>query len=175
MILDGSTLNLETVGVEVLGFTLNLNDVFEKFLRAAVRESLGLSHTVLRDSWTGELHLDSTHRVGLEPDIAARQGNRWLFAADAKYKTDARGIGKQPDLYQLLAYATAMRLPEAALIYADGPSLAPIVDVLGSDIRLRVEHLDLGRAPEGILQQVRLIAQRLVRGPASASGRAFAR
>ncbi|MFG2286192.1 hypothetical protein ACGFOU_09035 [Streptomyces sp. NPDC048595] len=43
-----------------------------------------------------------------------------LAVADAKYKAEKRGGYPDADLYQMLAYCTALGLPEGHLIYAKG-------------------------------------------------------
>lgn len=161
LILDGASLNVDAGQVTVTGFTLRLADVFERFLRVAVRQALGLPPDVLRDAWDGELFFDTRHQVRLLPDLAARNGNRWLFAADAKYKIDGQGTGRNDDLYQLFAYATAMKLRDATLIYAQGPTPASALSVAETKVTLHVEHLDLETSPDDILRQVNRIASRL--------------
>lgn len=67
------------------------------------------------------LHLVRLRPVqcGGRPHLGVRVGGRWRFVGDVKYKRDA-GPGHEADLCQLLAYVTAMGLPEATLIYAQG-------------------------------------------------------
>ena len=81
---------------------------------------------------------------------------RWLFVGDIKYKRDP-GTGKDSDLYQLLAYATATRLPEATLIYADGPPGTGYHLVKHSGVQLRLTRLDLTRSPQEVLSQLEAV------------------
>lgn len=53
------------------------------------------------------LHLDRQAIVALEPDPSLWKGGRCRFVGDVKYKRDTGG-GHNDDLYQLLAYATAL-------------------------------------------------------------------
>ncbi len=94
-------------------------------------------------SWLSTLH----GRVKLKPDLGYRTANGWQFIGDVKYKRDDSGSGTNPDLYQLLAYATATRLPEATLIYADGPPTPRHHVVPTAGVTLNVRHLDLTQEP----------------------------
>jgi len=66
------------------------------------------------------LVLDKLGRIRLEPDISWWDGQACTFVGDVKYKRiTAEGV-KHPDIYQLLAYATAANLPTGLLVYAAG-------------------------------------------------------
>lgn len=75
---------------------------------------------------------------------------------DVKYKRDT-GPGYEADLYQLLAYATATGLPEATLVYAQGPQSPMAHEVRHAGKRLHLRHLDLSAPPQKVLRQVRNI------------------
>ena len=56
--------------------------------------------------------------VAIKPDLLFRSGGSPRLVADIKYKlTDEAASGRHPDYYQLLAYTTALDLPEGMLIY----------------------------------------------------------
>ena len=72
--------------------------------------------------------LDEERRLTIKPDLVFRSGGSPRFVADIKYKlTDEAAGGRHADYYQLLAYTTALDLPEGVLIYClnanrpDGP------------------------------------------------------
>src|SRR5206468_250438 len=50
-------------------------------------------------------------------------GGEKVYVADSKYKMTTDGFGREADYYQLLAYTTALMLPEGLLVYCqhDGP------------------------------------------------------
>ncbi len=89
-----------------------MNRLFERFVVRALREALGADDRTLSSG--GGTTLDERGRIRLEPDLS------WwphgTFVGDVKYKRDDRVAN--PDLYQLLAYATAFDLPGGLLIYA---------------------------------------------------------
>jgi 5-methylcytosine-specific restriction enzyme subunit McrC len=74
---------------KALGTTVlfDMNEVFEDFVRAALREKLELT---VRQFPSGDdaprLFLDRAHRVALEPDLSWWDGNVCQFIGDVKYK-----------------------------------------------------------------------------------------
>jgi 5-methylcytosine-specific restriction enzyme subunit McrC len=99
------------------------------------------------------LTLDDSDRIDLQPDLAARACGRWTFVGDIKYKRDA-GQGQNADLYQLLAYATAARLSEGTLIYAEGSSGETEHWVRYAEVLMHVRRLNLAQPPREVLQQL---------------------
>jgi hypothetical protein len=102
-----------------------------------------------------------------EPDFAWWRGSRCLFVGDAKYKQTAEG--RLADLYQLLAYCTAARLPEGLLLYAEqtgGPSVhvvrhgGPILRVEAMDLEAPVAAIE--RRCDEVAAEVRTMAARNV-------------
>jgi 5-methylcytosine-specific restriction enzyme subunit McrC len=80
---------------------------------------------------------------------------------DVKYKrVNAAGI-KHPDLYQLLAYTIAADLPCGLLVYAAGEGEPITHEVVEVEKRLEVVTLDLSGGPDEILEQVRVVADRI--------------
>ncbi|SDD26341.1 McrC family protein [Auraticoccus monumenti] len=156
VVLGGSMLDVKGGQVRAPGFTLRLFDVFEQFVRTALQEASGLPNSDFSVGDSG-LRLDEQDQVVLKPDLAVRSAGRWCFVGDVKYKRD-RGEGQGADLYQLLAYATATNLPDATLIYADGPTGPRHHVVQHAGTRLHLRHLDLSRRPEEVLRQLTAIA-----------------
>jgi 5-methylcytosine-specific restriction enzyme subunit McrC len=146
--------------VPVDGFTLDMSQVFERFVRRALREATGLPERDSPDDWSGRgLTLAERGAVPLVPDLGIRVSGRWRFVGDVKYKRDD-GPGRHGDVCQVLAYAVATGLPEATLIYAHGPAepKAHVVRHLG--VHLRLVHLDLTRSPEELLRSVFAVVPR---------------
>ena len=144
--------------VRASGFLMDMNAVFQEFVTVALREALGLSEHVF-----GERHirsLDEEGGVPLRPDLTWRDGSRWTFVGDVKYKRLDDGV-PNADLYQLLAYATAVDLPGGLLIYAHGGREPATHTVRHSGRRLEVAALDLSGDLEGTLVKIRDLAQRI--------------
>ena len=110
----------------------------------------------------------------LRPDLVWRDGARHVFVGDAKYKNIAREHAPNADLYQLLAYTTALNLPGGLLIYAKGEAETATYQVRNSGKRLEVVALDLSGTLDEILGRVGSLAEMvkaaaMVTGPSDAS------
>jgi 5-methylcytosine-specific restriction enzyme subunit McrC len=164
VILKSMTPEVGSGDVEAAGFVVDMNMVFEAFVRVALREALALTpQSFPSGSDCRTCALDRRRRVGLEPDLSWWEGGRCTFVGDAKYKrVNAAGI-KHPDLYQLLAYATALELPGGLLVYAAGEAEEVIHEVAATGTRLEVATVDLEGQPEAMLTSIASIAER-VRG-----------
>ena len=131
--------------VRAPGFLVDMNRLFERFVVRALREALGASDQLLR-SGAGTT-LDEAGQIRLEPDLSWWRHGKCRFVGDVKYKNIA-GRAPGPDLYQLLAYATAFDLPGGLLIYA-GTSRPTAHLVRHAGKRLEVTSIDLsGSLPE---------------------------
>jgi 5-methylcytosine-specific restriction enzyme subunit McrC len=136
------------------GLTIDMAVLFETFVRTAMREALDADEQSFPNGRScPPLWLDRQHRIRLEPDLSYWPGPSCTFIGDVKYKRDS-GAGRNDDLYQLLAYATAASLPVATLIYADGPPMPRTHTAPGADVQLHVEHLDLNVPPDALLRQI---------------------
>ncbi len=151
--------------VRASGFLMDMNVVFQEFVTTALREALGVSdRTFCSDSrLTGDrrIYLDDEGRVNLEPDLTWWQDGQCLFVGDAKYKAIKDKSVPNADLYQLLAYITALRLPSGMLIYAKGEEEPVIHKVTDSGKRLEIETLDLSGTLEEVLDRLRHLAQKV--------------
>ena len=151
--------------VRASGFLMDMNQVFQEFVTVALRGALGVSERVFGEYGIGSLDMEG--RVGLKPDMAWRDGARCAFVGDVKYKRANAGV-PNADLYQLLAYATALDLPGGLLIYAQGEREPVAHTVRNSGKRLEVATLDLSGALEGTLDRIGDLAQRIRRLRSSA-------
>ncbi len=157
--------------VRASGFLMDLNVVFQEFVTQALRESLRLSGRELRsDAGVGKITLDDAGMVRLKPDLSWWEGARCVFVGDVKYKNlDGDRSVPNADLYQLLAYATALDLPGGLLIYAQGEADAGNYRVRHCGKMLEVAALDLAGNLDDVLGRVKAAAGR-VRALRAASG-----
>ena len=85
--------------------------------------------------------------------------SKCVFVGDAKYKrVRVEGV-PNADLYQLLAYVTALDLPGGLLIYAQGESETATYTVRNSGKRLDVVALDLDGSLDAVLKRIDGIAE----------------
>jgi 5-methylcytosine-specific restriction enzyme subunit McrC len=149
----------KAVGTTVL---FDMNDVFEDFVRIALREVLGL--TPIEFPSGGEcpsLFLDLAHRIALEPDLSWWSAKECRFVGDVKYKAvNVAGV-KHPDLYQLLAYVTASGLASGLLVYASGEGKPATHEITLAGKLLHVQSLELGGDLASLRAEIREVATRV--------------
>ena len=149
--------------VRAAGFLMDMNEVFQEFVTAALRERLGVSaHTLCSDKelkGRRRIHLDEAHDVILKPDLTLWDNTRCTFVGDAKYKRIKVESVPNADLYQLLAYATALDLPGGLLIYAKGEAESHTHSVRHAGKRLEVFALDVSGDLDDTLNHVDVLAK----------------
>ena len=146
--------------VRASGFLMDMNKVFQEFLTVALREALGVSERAFEERNVG--FLDEDNRVRLEPDLVWQDGGRCVFVGDAKYKRVRDERVPNADLYQLLAYVTALDLPGGLLVYAkddeDPDTRGMAYDIRNTGKRLEVAVLDLSGTLEDVLGRIEGLA-----------------
>ena len=163
MVLRRRSVDLPDGGVAVNGFVVNMAHVFEDFLTVALSDSLERIDGRVRSQ---DPHLlDEAGSVGMNPDLVWYRGGKPAAVIDAKYKVEKLTGYPNADLYQIIAYATALGLPVGHLVYAKGNSDERISVVRGSGVELRTHALDLELMPEQLLAQVDELAH-LIAGAA---------
>lgn len=154
LILDASSVEkpAHAAPVSVTGFVVDMWKVFEDFVTVALREEFE------RRGGRAELqyatHLDRGHRVPMQPDFAWRNSLGVQVIADAKYKDESSESFRNADLYQMLAYCTALGRRRGHLIYARGWAEERTVAVERSPIVIHCHTLDLSATPAELLDQV---------------------
>jgi len=149
--------------VRASGFLVNMDDLFEQFVTRALREALGVSERTFRKGrHTDRLTLDENHHVRLFPDLSWWDGSVCRFVGDAKYKRVSDQRIPNADLYQMLAYATALDLPGGMLIYAQGEAEPMVHKVRHLDKWLEVAALDLSGTTDQVLIRVEELANRIL-------------
>ena len=166
-----STLVLQRVAYEakrgqvrVSGFTMNMDRVFQEFVTVALREALGISSARTfgeRNIPTLDHPEDGRGRVSLRPDLTWWEGTSCVFAGDAKYKNLTGSAVPNGDLYQLLAYVTALNVPGGLLVYAEGEAEDAVHLVRHTAQRLEVASLSLAGTLDDVLERVVGLAKRV--------------
>ena len=144
--------------VRASGFLMDMNVVFQEFVAVALREALGISASAFVER--GIHSLDEEGKVHLRPDLTWWDGRDCVFVGDAKYKRIDESV-HNADLYQLLAYATALDLPGGLLVYAKGEREPATYHVRHSGKRLEVAALDLSDTLDAVLERVGCISRRV--------------
>ena len=163
LILRHGAFEADRGAVRASGFLMNMNEVFQEFVTQALREELGLSERAFPSECRGhKVTLDETERAGLEPDLSWWDGSTCVFVGDAKYKNLTGRRVPNADLYQLLAYATALDLPGGLLIYAQDEAQPREYRVRNDGKRLEVVALDLSGTLDDALIRIKGLAQKVV-------------
>ena len=142
--------------VRASGFLIDMNKLFQEFVTQALREKLGVSANTLQAE--KKVPFVQENSVNMEPDLSWWEGEKCTFVGDAKYKIVPDNHVPNADLYQLLAYITALDLPGGLLIYAEGEADVATYKVKNADKILEVAALDLSGTLEEILERVGDIA-----------------
>ena len=152
----------ERGGIRAAGFLMNMNTVFQEFVTQALRYELKVSEQTLRsdDRISRRVTLDDDGEIRLKPDLTWWDGPTCTFVGDAKYKRADDGHVPNADLYQLLAYATALDLPGGLLAYAQGEADTATYQVRNAGKRLEVVAVDLA----GTIDELRESVGRLAAG-----------
>ena len=146
--------------VRASGFLMDMNVVFQEFVTQALREALAVSPDVFLEKRIPDL--DDEGRIHLRPDLTWWDGGSCIFVGDAKYKnvSGERSI-PNADLYQLLAYTTALDLLGGVLIYALGEADPTTYLIRHTGKRLQVAALDLSGDLDDVLLRVDDLARRI--------------
>ncbi len=133
------------------GFLFDMNHVYEDWLTQALTTTLETHGGQVRRQQP--LALDDDRRVTMQTDITWWSGADCLAVIDAKYKRLPPAGPRPEDLYQILAYCTALGLRSGHLVYAAGTP-SPIIIVRNAGVRIRAHVVPLADAPERILHAV---------------------
>jgi 5-methylcytosine-specific restriction enzyme subunit McrC len=145
LILASRSLDVQVGAHSGIAFLFDMNKVFEDFVTAAMQAG-----GRVQAQWTGSL--DQEARVEIRPDLTWWAGQECRAVADVKYKL-ASGTTPNPDLYQMLAYCTALGLPRGYLICAAGEEQPNSYAIRNAGIEVIVKPLDLAAEPTSLLKE----------------------
>ena len=138
-------------------FVVDMNRLFENFVTQRLRRALR-GHLEVRDQ--AKSHLDTRQQVSIRPDLVFRRQGHEVYVADIKYKLTGDAQARTSDYYQLLAYTTALDLPEGLLIYclADGGQPEGVVTVRHAGTRLHTLAIDLTGPSSAVVSEISNLA-----------------
>ncbi len=155
LLLDNLTLVDRRGGTTAASFMVNMNNLFEKFVTQ--RLSRALQGHLLVEGQKDD-YLDVGRQVGIRPDLRFRRpsSDSITYVGDIKYKLTDDAVARSADYYQLLAYTTALDLPEGVLIYChtDGGKPAGAITVRHAGKRLHVRAVNLSGSPTEVSKQI---------------------
>lgn len=138
------------------GFLIDMPQVFEDFVTVAVGEELHRRGGRVRRQHS--CYLDTAGRVRMQPDLVWHRRGAPVAVLDAKYKAQRPSGFPDADLYQLLAYCTALDLPPGHLVYARGNEEPGRYVVRNAGVEIVCHAVDLQQQPEALLAQMSRVA-----------------
>lgn len=145
LLLASRSLDLKVGGYQGIAFLFDMNRVFEDFVTAAMRAS-----GRVQAQWRGSL--DEASHVPIRPDLTWWAGQACQAVADVKYKPVSGGISNA-DIYQMLAYCTALGVTRGYLIYAAGNEEPRSHTIRNAGVEVIIKTLDLAAEPPQLLKQ----------------------
>ncbi|MFF3613097.1 McrC family protein [Streptomyces sp. NPDC002580] len=150
--------------ITIDGYLFDTHKIFEDFVCTALREALAQygGRSALQAQG---VYLDEAEAVRMRPDLVW-YGNHGIprAVADAKYKAEKPEGFPDADLYQMLAYCTALGLSDGHLIYARGYEPSATHRVRHAGIRIHQHALALEQSPDELLVAITSIACAMVEG-----------
>jgi len=146
VVLSHASLELDHGRVDSIGFLVNMNVCFERFVVEALRRALRLDER----RWVHhppDLALDQGRRLQLVPDAVwyGADGKAQLVV-DAKYKQTDRGSVE--DVVQVMSYCLALGAKCGVLVYGEAGRERHVIP--GPGIEVHVEEL----SPDGTVDEV---------------------
>ncbi|WP_174184820.1 McrC family protein [Nocardia barduliensis] len=155
IVLAGRSIDQPPGSAAASGFLFDLNKVFEDWLTFTLRRALETHGGRLRGQYPG--HLDTMRQVRIRPDLVWERRGRPVAVLDAKYKRVEDNERPNTDLYQMLAYCTALGVPEGHLVYASGDARSSCT-VREAGTKLHTWVFDLSQPTDRIVEQASRIA-----------------
>ena len=157
-------------------FLVGMAGVFEAYVANRLRHELE-AHALQLTTQDRRWWLDIQHAVALRPDLVVSSGSEVMTVADTKYKVIANDGGAAPnaDVYQALAYALALGVTDAHLIYVSGDVVGQELHIPNAGVRVHLHAVSLDGAPEDIDASVAAVSRALESAPGVTDERATAR
>lgn len=158
LLLDNLTLSDHRGTTAAASFMLDMNDLFERFVTE--RLARALQGRLIVES-RRSTRLDMGGQVSVSPDLRFRDpgSGSVTFVGDIKYKVAADARGRAADYYQMLAYTTALDLPEGVLIYCrTAAARSGAITVHNAGKVLHVRTVDLSGPPAAVAGEVQRLA-----------------
>lgn len=158
LVLANLTLQDQAGVTSASSFIVDMNLLFERFVTERLRRAL-LGRLQVRKQTN--VHLAEGRRVLMHPDLEFRnRRGETVFVGDVKYKLTSDARARNADLYQLLAYTTALDLHEGVLIYclADDGTPQRTVTVRHAGKILHTYAVDLSGSADSVAEQLGKLA-----------------
>jgi 5-methylcytosine-specific restriction enzyme subunit McrC len=159
LLLRRNALDQRAGRIGVTGFVVDMWRVFEDFVTVALAQTMVRhgGHCFSQDRH----HLDEAHVIAMRPDLVWYRDGSPTAVVDAKYKAERPQGFPDADLYQVLAYCTALGLADGHLVYARGNEPEVRHTVRNAGVVIHAHTLDLTAESGALLGQVDALADRI--------------
>jgi 5-methylcytosine-specific restriction enzyme subunit McrC len=138
-------------------FLLDMEGVFERYVTRGVVEAFADA-----DGWTAAAQQTHVVAPGVEmrPDVTVHHDGRPIMVVDAKWKRPA-GAPSPADLYQMLAYCTALNIGRAVLVYPGRRDGVQVFPLYNAPVRVEMRTLRVVGAPVQCLRSLKRLGRSL--------------
>jgi 5-methylcytosine-specific restriction enzyme subunit McrC len=161
VILRGNAVDHAAGDIRLSGFLVDMAKVYEDFVTAALTQAFRSHGGWCRPQ--DRHHLDVAADVVMKPDLVWYVGGEPAAVIDAKYKAEKPAGFPDADLYQMLAYCTALELDDGHLVYAKGNEEQVMHLIRNAGVSVHAHTLDLAREPPELLDQVALLGNQIAK------------
>ena len=146
LFLEGASLSEALGAFDGRAFLVDMNALFERFISRVLERRASAGVRVRAQVRT---FLDRGRSIPIRPDLVIETGGRPVLVADCKYKAVILNEFRQSDVYQVLAYCTALECDQGMLISPASEVIgeAATVAIRGSDVVIRQVTVDLSVSP----------------------------
>jgi 5-methylcytosine-specific restriction endonuclease McrBC regulatory subunit McrC len=131
LIIENSTVIIkEGEDVRLSAFAIDMDRMFEKYIRNILSETLHPGFSVLDGNRTRRKLFTDADKPSITPDIMLYETRKCLVVADTKYKD--KDLPSADDWYQAIAYTLALDVPTGVLIFSTNEPKPPQQFHIGS-------------------------------------------
>ena len=160
LIIDGTSLQQQRGQIAATTFLFDMNEVFESFVFAALKEALRSFGGSVDRQATGALDDAVPTGLPLRADIVWRRNGAVRAVIDSKYKSLFAGSAMpNADAYQMLAYCIGFGVQRGFLVYArDSLERPRLHRIKHHGYEIDVQAVDIEQEPTEVLKQIDGIA-----------------
>ena len=156
LILEGRATGDEVGSRRAVSFLFDMNRIFEDFVTLALGPRIASRGLRVEPQLTDSL--DEAGKISIRPDLSWWDRHKCVGVADVKYKSLSLSDLPNADVYQLLAYCVAHKVPRGFLIYAAGNESPDLHRVRNLGVEIEAVTLNLSLRPAPLLASLDSLA-----------------
>jgi 5-methylcytosine-specific restriction enzyme subunit McrC len=154
-------------------FLLDMEHVFERYVTQGVAGAFpeaGQYGVSVQPHHTANRPVPGQPDISLRPDLTVDRAGRPVLVVDAKWKGLAGSPLVTPDLYQVLAYCTALGVKRALLVYPGRHDREWVYALAREPVRLDIRTLRVSGSPEACARSLRRLRRAVRQAAVKHSG-----